>query len=161
MIQFRAEGLHESTTREFVPGFVYYDERRYRDGYTNGGNLMGSAFGRAGLGGQGWLTYSFAPRTQIELGYRLQQVSKEFVGGGRLADYLVRGNLHLRDELGISGLLQYEQWQFPVLQAGRQSDFTASFQLTFYPKWTFKNGMNLSERKRNERMQDLTGVQAD
>jgi hypothetical protein len=33
----------------------------------------------------------------------------------------------------VSGFLQYEQWNFPLLMPGRQTDFTTSFQLTFYP----------------------------
>jgi hypothetical protein len=37
--------------------------------------------------------------------------------------------------VSISGLFQYEQWRFPVLNLTRQSDVTASVQLTFYPRW--------------------------
>jgi hypothetical protein len=44
----------------------------------------------------------------------------------------------LTHEIGLSGFLQYEQWKFPVLAAGRQTDFTSSFQLTFYPKWQIR-----------------------
>jgi len=108
--------------------------RRYRSGYTNDGNLLGSWIGRAGRGGQGWLTYSFSPRTRIELGYRLQDVSKEFIGGGRIVDYSVRGNFMSSRQLAFSGLLQYEQWRFPVLSASSESNVTASLQLTYYPK---------------------------
>ena len=59
-LEMRVEGLHEPLTHEFGPGFVYIDYRRFRDGYTNNGQLMGSWIGRAGLGGQAWLTYSFS-----------------------------------------------------------------------------------------------------
>jgi hypothetical protein len=44
----------------------------------------------------------------------------------------------LTHDLGVSGTLQYEQWRFPVLAAGRQSDFTTSVQLTFCPKWQIR-----------------------
>jgi hypothetical protein len=134
-LEFRAEGINESRTTEFPPGFVYSDYRRYLSGYTNDGNLLASWIGRAGRGGQGWLTYSFSPRTQLELGYRLQGVSKDLTGGGRLVDYSATGNFMLSHELAFSGFLQYEQWNFPVLAATRQSDVTASLQLTYYPKW--------------------------
>jgi hypothetical protein len=134
-LEFRAEGINESRTTEFPPGFVYSDFRRYLSGYTNAGNLLASWIGRAGRGGQGWLTYSFSPRTQLQLGYRLQTASKELIGGGRLADYSATGSLMLSKTLAFSGLLQYEQWMFPVLSASRQSDVTASLQLTYYPKW--------------------------
>lgn len=134
-LEFRAEGINESRTKEFSPGFVYADFRRYLSGYTNGGNLLANWIGRAGRGGQGWLTYSFSPRTQLQLGYRLQDVSKDLVGGGRLVDYSASGNLVLSSQIACSALLQYEQWEFPVLAQGRQSDVTASLQLTYYPKW--------------------------
>jgi len=134
-LEFRAEGINESRTTEFPPGFVYSDFRRYLSGYTNDGNLLANWIGRAGRGGQGWLTYSFSPRTQLQLGYRLQGVSKDLIGGGRLVDYSATGNFMLSHTLAFSGLLQYEQWVFPVLSASRQSDVTASLQLTYYPKW--------------------------
>jgi hypothetical protein len=122
-------------TNEFGPGFVYYDLRRYRSGYTNDGNLLASWIGRAGRGGQGWLTYSFSPRNKLQLGYRLQDVSKDFIGGGRLVDYSANGNFMLSHQMEVSGLLQYEQWRFPVLSSTRQSNVTASLQLTYYPRW--------------------------
>jgi hypothetical protein len=134
-LQLRAEGLHESLTNEFAPGYVYYGLRRYRSGYTNDGLLIGSWIGRAGRGGQGWLTYSFSPRANLQFGYRQQLVSKDFIGGGRSSDYAARGELMLAHSVGISGSVQYEHWWFPVLSATTQSDVAASFQLTFYPKW--------------------------
>jgi len=134
-LQLRAEGLNESRTREFSPGFVYADNDRYRSGYTNDGNLMGSPFGRAGRGGQGWLTYWFSARNRLQMGYRLQTVSPDFIGGGRLVDYSAQSELMLGPNFSLSGLLQYEQWRFPVLNAMRQSNLTASLRLTIYPRW--------------------------
>src|SRR5207244_3361115 len=83
-------------------GFVYYGLRRYRSGYTNNGNLVGNWIGRAGRGGQGWLTYSFSPRTKLQLGYRLQEVSHNFIEGGRLTDYSVAGNCMLSRNVALS-----------------------------------------------------------
>ena len=134
-LELRAEGINESRTTEFPPGFVYADFRRYLSGYTNSGNLLANWIGRAGRGGQGWLTYSFSPRTQLQLGYRLQGVSKALIGGGRLVDYQVSANLMLSSQIACAALLKYEQWTFPVLAQDRQSDVTASVQLTYYPKW--------------------------
>jgi hypothetical protein len=134
-LELRAEGLHESLANEFAPGFVYYGVRRYRDGYTNDGNIMGSWIGRAGRGGEGWLTYSFGPRSKLQFDYRHQEVSSQFIGGGRLIDYSLIGDVLASRTLALSGRIQYEQWRFPVLNPGRQSDIVASMQLTFYPKW--------------------------
>jgi len=132
-LELRAEGFHEPTTTEFAPGFVYYGERRYRDGYTNNGYILGSWIGRAGLGGQGWLTYSMSPRNKIQFSYRHQEVSKAFVGGGRLVDYSLGGDILASRNLALSSYLQYERWHFPVVNPNRQSNITASMQLTFYP----------------------------
>jgi len=134
-LQFRAEGVNISRTKEFPPGFVYYNADRYRSGYVNDGNLMGSWVGRAGRGGQGWLTYSFSPRNTLQLGYRLQTVSPAFIEGGRLVDYSAQTQLMLRHDVSISGLLLYEQWRFPIISPARQSDVTVSAQMTFYPHW--------------------------
>jgi membrane-associated phospholipid phosphatase len=134
-MELRAEVLKEPLTNEFAPGFVYYGLRRFRSGYTNNGNLLGSWIGRAGRGGQTWLTYSFSPRNKLQVGYRQQEVSKDFIGGGRLVDYSARDDLMLTPTVGVSGLLQYEQWRFPVLASDRQSNVTAGVQFTFYPHW--------------------------
>jgi hypothetical protein len=133
--ELRAEGINEPVTAEFSPGFVYYGLRRYRSGYTNDGMLMGNWIGRAGRGGQGWLTYSFTPRSKLQFGYRLQEVSTRFIEGGRSVDYSAKGDFQLTPSVALAAGLQYEQWWFPVLSTTRQSDIAAQFQLTFYPKW--------------------------
>jgi hypothetical protein len=135
-LQLRAEGFNISRTREFnIPGWVYYNIDRYRSGYVNDGYLLGSWIGRAGRGGQGWLTYWFSPRNKLQLGYRLQTVAPNFIGGGRLADYSAQGEFMLGRDVSLSGFLQYEQWRFPVLDPNRQSDVTASVELTIWPHW--------------------------
>jgi len=134
-LELRAEGINESTTNEFTPGFVYTDVRRFRDGYTNDGFLLGSWIGRAGRGGQGWLTYNFSAHDTLQLGYRLQEVSPKFIGGGRLVDYSARTAFNIGPRVGVLGTVQYEQWQFPDLVPGRHSDVTTSLQFTFHKPW--------------------------
>jgi len=136
-MEFRAEGINESRNH-VLRGTIYYNGDRYRSGYINDGTLMGSWIGREGRGGQGWLTYSFSPRNMLQLGYRLQTVSPSFIGGGRLADYSVRGEFMVGRNISVSGLLQEEQWKFPVLSPTPQSNFTASLQLTLYSNWRLK-----------------------
>jgi hypothetical protein len=134
-LELRAEFLRTNQTHEFAPGFVYYGVRRYRSGYTNDGNLLGSWIGRAGQGGQAWLIYSLSPRSKFQLGYRHQEVNKDFIRGGHLNDFSAKGNLMLSPDLALSVLLQYEQWRFPILSPIGQSNVMASIQLVFYPKW--------------------------
>ena len=140
-LELRAEGIHEPLTKQFSPGFVYYGLRRYRSGYTNNGNLMGSWIGRAGRGGQAWLTYSLSPLTRFVLGYRLQEVSRQFIEGGRSADYSLTADVAVRHAVSLQGFLQYEQWRFPVLSTSRQSDTSVGLQVIFHP--------NLRVRKSN------------
>ena len=137
-LEFRAEGLNEPTTREFAPGFVYYGLRRYRSGYTNEGNLMGNWIGRAGHGAQAWVTYTFSPRNQVQAGYRLQEVSKDFIGGGRSVNYSVRSDFMLSRTVALSAFTQYEHWGFPTLSTKPQTNFTGSIQLTFFPNWRLR-----------------------
>lgn len=132
-LELRAEGFNISRTQEFPPGFVYYNNDRYRSGYVNNGNLLGSWVGRAGRGGQGWLTYWLSPRNKFQLSYRLQTVAPKFVGGGRLADYVAKSELMIGHNVSVSGLLQYEQWSFPDLAPTPQSNLTGSIQVTLYP----------------------------
>lgn len=132
-MDFRAEIIGTPHTHEFPPGFVYWDFRRYRDGYTNDGNLLASWMGRAGRGGQGWLTYWFSPRSTLQAGYRYQKVDRDFLEGGHLDDFSLRPQVMLTHDLTISGLLQYEHWYFPLLSSNSRSDFTTQMQLTFFP----------------------------
>ena len=134
-LQVRIEGLNISRNHEFGPGWVYYNGDRYRSGYTNDGFLMGNWIGRSGRGGQGWLTYWLSARNKFQLGYRLQDVSPKFIEGGRLADYSAQGEFMLAKDISLTGLVQYEQWRFPILSSTPQSDVAASLQLTFYPRW--------------------------
>ena len=138
-VEILKEPFHGKTLNEFPPGFLYYD-LRYRSGYTNDGNLLGSWIGRAGYGGQAWATYWFSPRNKLQIKYRHQQVNSQFVvnpqgqGGGHASDFVVQCDFRMRPDVALTAFLQYEQWYFPVLRPTPQSDVTASVQFTFYPK---------------------------
>jgi membrane-associated phospholipid phosphatase len=135
-LDLRIEGITNdmNVPSHFGPGAFYWDER-YHSGYTNNGNLIGSWIGRRGRGEQGWLTYRFSPRSNIQFGYRHNSVDKAFLQGGTLQDFTLRTDLMLTHTLGVSGFVQRETWNFPVLSPTAQSDTTASIQLTFWPRW--------------------------
>jgi hypothetical protein len=132
-LDFRSEIIGTPHTREFVPGFVYFDFRRFRDGYTNDGNLLASWMGRAGRGGQGMFTYWFSARSTLQFSYRYQKVDRDFLDGGHLDDFGIRPQLMLTNQLAVSGLVQYEHWYFPLLSATGRSNTSAQLQLTFFP----------------------------
>ena len=135
-LDLRLEGITDdmNVPSHFGPGAFYWDER-YHSGYTNNGNLIGSWVGRRGRGEQGWLTYRFSPRSNIQFGYRHNSVDKAFLQGGTLQDFNVRTDLVLTHTLGIAGFIQRETWNFPVLSPTAQTDTTASIRLTFCPHW--------------------------
>lgn len=132
-LDFRAEIIGTPHTHEFPPGYVYWDFRRFRDGYTNDGNLLASWMGRAGRGGQGYFTYWFSPRSTLQFGYRYEKVDRDFLEGGHLDDFIVKPTLMLTHDLSLSGMLQVEHWYFPLLSNSGQTNTTAQLQLTLFP----------------------------
>jgi hypothetical protein len=137
-LDLRTEAVYTDAPNTVFIG-NYYDNGRYLSGYTNYGQIMGSWIGRAGKGGQAWATYWFSPRTTLQLQYRREVVSHKFLpGGGGLSDFGVKGQYQPRSDLSIQAFLQYEVWNFPVLETNAKSNVTASIQLTFCPEWALK-----------------------
>jgi hypothetical protein len=134
-LDLRLEGVTDdlNVPSHFGPGAFYWDER-YHSGYTNNGNLMGSWIGRRGRGQQGWVTYHLSPRSDVQFGYRHNSVDQAFLGGGMLRDITLRSDFVFHRDLGLSLFFQQERWHFPVFSSNPQSDVTATFQLTFWPR---------------------------
>jgi hypothetical protein len=139
-LDFRAEGVYtDVTSGGSAHGQFIYWNTNYHDSHTNNGNIMGSWVGREGRGWQLWSTYWFSPRATVRFGYRNGEVAKDFVpGGGSLNDFSGRTDFMLRPDISVSAFVQHERWSFPLLAAGQQGNTTASFQLTFYPRWNVK-----------------------
>lgn len=136
-LQLRAEGIHESLTNEFQPGFIYFD-RRYFGGYTNEGYLLGNWIGRAGYGAQAWATYSLSKHSDLQFSYRAQRVSHLFLEGGSLNDFSLKWEKLFRAQFEVSATAQYENWNFPFLAFGRQENFTTMLKLTYLPRLHFQ-----------------------
>jgi membrane-associated phospholipid phosphatase len=115
------------------PGYFYFNYR-YRDGYTNWGNLLGNWMGRAAQVGQAWSTYWFTPRDNLQFTFRHQKVSREFLDGGTLTNASVTGNFWARSTFSLSASVQYEAWNYPTIVSTRQSDVSTTLQFTFWPK---------------------------
>jgi membrane-associated phospholipid phosphatase len=118
----------------YGPG-IFYSNTRYPNGYTNDGNLLGNWMGRQSQGAQAWSTYRFSPRNSIQASFRHQKVSQQWMpGGATLTDASLRADFWVRNDLSVSGTIQYERWLFPVITPGAQSNITTSLQLTFWPQ---------------------------
>jgi len=122
-------------------GFFYWNTR-YLDGYTNKGNILGNAtVGRQGIALRADSTYWVASDKTLQIGYRSEIADSMFLQGGNLRDIHFKSEWALTPKVTLSSLLQYEWWNFPLLTAGKkQNDFTASFQLTYWPHWRLKRG---------------------
>jgi len=135
-LDFRVEGVFTDNPNSnpiLQHGFFYW-EATYRSGFTNDGNLIGSWIGRQGQGAQAWTTYWITSRNKLQLEYRHQKVSRDFVpDGGTVSDAGVLADLWTSATFGVTAGFQYETWDFPVLAPTRQTDLTTSIQLTFWP----------------------------
>src|SRR6266566_4565659 len=113
----------------------FYDNDRYPGGsYVSNGNLLGSWLGRGGQGERVWSTFWLSSRNKIQLQFRHQKVDGDYLPhGGTLNDGGVNVDFQIRPEVTVSGLVQYEKWNYPILSPAVQSNVTTSLQLTFWP----------------------------
>lgn len=122
-------------------GFFYWNVR-YLDGYTNKGNIIGNAtVGRQGISYRAQSTYWLASDRTLQFGYREEMADNMFVQGGNLRDAFFKPQWFFNPRISLDGLFQYEWWNFPLLSAGqKQTNFTASFELTYWLHKKIKHG---------------------
>jgi hypothetical protein len=115
----------------------FYVNQRYPDGsYVNQGTLAGSWLGRAGQGEQAWSTYWISSRNKIQLSYRHLKVSGAYLPkGGTTTEGSVKTDFWLNSQVEFSGSMQYEIWNYPVLNPLAKSDVATSVQVSFWPRW--------------------------
>jgi membrane-associated phospholipid phosphatase len=134
-LDLRFESVYTDTPVSSTGGHYIYFDSFYHDLYTNKGDILGDWIGRQGSGYQGWSTYHFSSRSNIQFGYRHAQVSKDFIPGGEtLNDGSVKANWWLRNDLDISAFVQYEKWRAAVLAPGPQTNWTSSIEVSFQPQ---------------------------
>ncbi len=135
-LDLRLEG--GTTVPADFPGCLgcFYVNSRFPDGsYVNLDNLIGSWLGRAGQGENVSSTYWLSPRNKLQLNFRHQKVAGDYLPrGGTLNDGSLRVDFQIRPQVTFSGLLQYEKWNYPVLDPLPRSNVTTSIQLTFWPR---------------------------
>jgi len=118
----------------------FYSNSRFKSGYTNDGSLIGSWIGRQGQGAQAWTTYWLGPRSKVQLNFRHQKVSQQFIpNGGTLTDFGVKTDYWFRASLGLSAWVQHERWLFPVIQPNASRNVTAAVEVLFEPKKFFQH----------------------
>lgn len=147
-LDLRAEGVYTDVPVRGGTNTVgsWFSDVTWRSGYTNNGNIIGSWIGRGGQGAQAWTNYWFNARSRLQLNFRHQKVSKQFIpGGGTLTDFGVRGDYWFRHMVGVGASLQYERWLFPVIQPGPETNVTATIEVQVQPQKVFRPGSHDSQ----------------
>jgi membrane-associated phospholipid phosphatase len=115
----------------------FYHNFQYVNGFTNDGQLMGSWIGRAAQGESISSTYWLRATRKIGIQMRHRKIDRDFLpSGGTQNDVQLNSDFLLRSGLRLSGFLQYERWNIPLLAASQQSNLTAAFEIGYWPKTT-------------------------
>ena len=134
-LDLRVEG--GTTAPVDFPGCAgcFYENDRYPGGtYVSSGNLLGSWLGRGGQGERVWSTYWLSSRNKIQLQYRHQKVDGDYLPhGATLNDGSINLEFQLKPDVTVSGLVQYEKWNYPVLAPEAKSNWATSVGFTFWP----------------------------
>lgn len=116
----------------------FYDNGQYPGGsYVTGSNrnIIGSWLGRGGQGERAWGTYWLSPRNKIQFVYRHQKVDGDYLPqGGTLNDGGVNLEFQVKPAVTLSGSLQYEKWNYPLLAPEPKSNWATSVGFTFWPR---------------------------
>jgi len=134
-LDLHIEGVATNTPSSSVGGqFVYYDSY-YHDLSTNDKNIIGSWIGREGQGIEGWSTYWFSSRNNIQVGDRHAKVASDFIRGGETVnDIFASANWWVRNDLQVSASVQYEKWLAPILAPTAQTNWTSTIGVSYQPK---------------------------
>jgi hypothetical protein len=134
-LDLRLEGGTTSPVNFPTCTACYYSNGQYVSGYTNHGELMGTWLGRAAQGEAIRSSYWLSPRKKIGFELRHRKIDREYlVQGGTQNDAAVNADFLLKSGVRLSGSLQYESWQIPLLAAGPQRNFTTTFELGYWPR---------------------------
>lgn len=149
-LDFRVEGVFTDPPgggKTIEHGF-FYDNDRFLSGYTNNGNLIGSWIGREGQGAQAWANYWLSPKSKVQVNFRHQKVSQQFVpDGGTLTDVGVSSEYWFRSNLGLSAWVQHERWLFPVIQSNASKNVTAAVEILITPRKLFRRSDTSSNQR--------------
>jgi hypothetical protein len=131
-LDLRAEGQYTDLPGLQATGYFYFNFR-FKGGYTNNGNLIGSWVGRQARGINISSTYWIAPETTVQFTYRKLGVSPDFLGGGTLHDLGTKTSIRVSKSFRVDAGLQWERWTFPLLAPTSNSNVTTTIQLVYLP----------------------------
>jgi hypothetical protein len=111
---------------------TYYYNARYRDGFTNKGNLLGHWVGRQGTAYAATSTYWVTAETQMSLFFRKLTVDRDFLsGGGNTTAVGFKGRWQSSKGHEFKWISQFERWNIPVVDPRARRNLTTSLQFSF------------------------------
>jgi hypothetical protein len=115
------------------PSFQYINDH-YVDANLNKNFFYGNSIGRDGRRYEGWTTYWFSGKTNVQVGYRQTQRSPLLLpGAATQSDALMRSHVALGEHWSVGVFTQYEHYNEPLLGAP-QHNITGQFELKWEPK---------------------------
>src|SRR5579872_3008032 len=144
-LDFRVEGIFTDLPggEPTVQHGFFYSNSRFKSGYTNDSNLIGSWIGRQGQGAQAWTTYWLSAKNKLQLNFRHQKVSPQFIaGGGSLTDLGASVDLWVDSNFDVSAWVQHERWLFPAIQPNISKNVTAALQISIVPTGLFRHAQS-------------------
>jgi membrane-associated phospholipid phosphatase len=134
-VDLRVEGLYTDIPNLDLgldAGIEYFNAR-FRSGYTNFGQVLGSWVGREGRGISGTTTYHISAQSDIQAHYRYQHVNPLFIQGGQLQDFGMNATFAKAGGWVFGASTQYEHWTFPALAPVSKSNFQAGLEIRYQP----------------------------
>ncbi len=126
-LDLRMEGSYTASENSTVPNGFNYWNAIYRDGYTNKGLLIGDTVGRAGVSWQAWSTYWISPRNHVQVSYRNNYVSPQFLKGGETQNTVrTTSSMLLKHQLELQLGVQSERVVVPLLTGSRSPRYDVS-----------------------------------
>lgn len=133
----RVEGIY-TDLGSLRSSFLYYNFH-YLSGYTNDGDILGSPIGRAATAIAASSTFWKSENTQFKFSFRRVRLDNDFLSGGKVYDAGVRAEHKINNSFELGALLNYEHWNFPILDSQARANVTSSIQLTYWPHWARKS----------------------
>jgi capsule assembly protein Wzi len=126
-LDLRMEGGFTASEDISWPNGDNYWKEDYPDGYTNKGLLIGDTMGRAGVTWQAWSTYWLSARNKVQVSYRNEYVSPQFLaGGGTQNDLRGSSNFLLKRNWEVALGVQSERVVMPLLTGSLSPKYNVS-----------------------------------
>jgi membrane-associated phospholipid phosphatase len=134
-MQLKVEGISsDAAAVAYAQGNFFYFNGAYHDGYTNRGNIIGSWIGRNSRAVWGEAKYWVSATNTISAVGRTVELDHDFVPqGGHTTDVSVGDSYRFQKLWQISGKLQYERWNIPVLAPVPQRSMGMFLELSYSP----------------------------